>query len=58
MCVDKTPDSLADFTALAEESRQIGPDWAIVFAAALPGRPDEAPAAEELDELDEQELHP
>jgi hypothetical protein len=49
MCVDKTPESLADFTALAEESRQIGPDWAIVFAAALPGRAGQAPSDAETE---------
>jgi len=35
MCVDKSPADIVDFTALCEESRQAGPPWAIVFAAAL-----------------------
>ena len=39
MCVDKAPDEIADFAAVCEESRQAGPRWAIVFAAALSGEP-------------------
>lgn len=35
MCVDKAPEEIADFMALREESRAAGPDWAILFAAAL-----------------------
>lgn len=35
MCVDKTPEEIADFAALRAESRHAGPEWAIVFAAAL-----------------------
>lgn len=37
MCVDKAPADLASFEALVEESRRAGPDWAVLFAAALPG---------------------
>lgn len=37
MCVDKTPDELDNFSALMEESLQLGQDWRIVFAAALSG---------------------
>jgi len=37
MCVDKSVDEIASFAALVEESRQAGPPWAIVFAAALSG---------------------
>ncbi len=47
MCVDKTPDELSGFSALAEESRQFGQDWAIVFVAALDGRNGRAPSSEE-----------
>ena len=47
MCVDKTPDELSGFPALAEESRQFGQDWAIVFVAALDGRNGLAPSSEE-----------
>ena len=38
MCVDKTPDELTTFAALAEESRESGPEWTIVFAGALVGQ--------------------
>ena len=37
MCVDKAPDELTTFAALAEESRASGPEWAIVFVAGLAG---------------------
>ena len=49
MSVDKTPKSWARFAALVEESRQFGPDWAIVFVASLPGRDGRAPTSEEAD---------
>jgi hypothetical protein len=38
MCVDKTPDELTTFAALAEESRTSGPGWTMVFVAGLAGR--------------------
>jgi hypothetical protein len=38
MCLDKAPEELSTFGALLEESRQILPDWTIVFVAALSGR--------------------
>jgi hypothetical protein len=37
MCVDKDPGALADFAALVDEASSLGPDWALVFAAALSG---------------------
>jgi len=37
MCVDKTPDEIASFDALREESRQLGQAWDIVFVAAMSG---------------------
>ena len=37
MCVDKAPADLASFAALAEEASRAGPDWAVLFTAALPG---------------------
>ncbi len=37
MCVDKGLDELTGFAALAEQSKLVGPPWAIVFAAALSG---------------------
>lgn len=38
MCVDKAPEDLADFDALAAEARQAGPAWQLMFTAALAGR--------------------
>jgi hypothetical protein len=37
MCVDKDPDTVADFAALSEEATALGPEWALVFAAAVSG---------------------
>lgn len=37
MCVDKTPDELSSFAALADEARQFGPPWQVVFVAGLGG---------------------
>lgn len=37
MCVDKTPQELASFDALLEESRAFDQAWDIVFVAALSG---------------------
>lgn len=48
MCVDKTRRSCPSFSALVEEARQFtapGHDWAMVFAAALSGTLNQAPAA-------------
>ena len=50
MCVDKSPDEIASFDALAAESRRAGPPWAVVFAACLEGTagaPLDSRAAEE-----------
>lgn len=49
MSVDKDPDTLGRFADLVEESRQFGPDWAIVFVAGLSGRGGHAPSSEEAD---------
>ena len=46
MCVDKSADDIASFAALVDESRQAGPPWAIVFAAALSGTAGAAPDRE------------
>lgn len=49
MCVDKSVDEIPSFVALVDESRQAGPPWAIVFAAALSGTggaPPDSKAAE------------
>ena len=43
MCVDKAPDELSGFAALAAEAAQAGPPWAIVFTATLSGRGGVAP---------------
>ncbi|MBT9512093.1 MAG: ribonucleotide reductase subunit alpha [Acidovorax sp.] len=48
MCVDKTPQELASFSALVEEAQQFtapGHDWAMVFAAALSGTLNQAPTS-------------
>ena len=48
MCVDKTPQELASFSALVDEARQFtapGHDWAMVFAAALSGTLNQAPTS-------------
>lgn len=35
MCVDKTPEEVVSFAALADEARQFGQSWALVFVAGL-----------------------
>jgi hypothetical protein len=53
MSVDKSPGEMESFAALAEEARQFGPEWAIVFVASLPGRGGQPPSsAEALQSLD------
>ncbi len=47
LCVDKAPEEIGDFAALAEESRQTGIDWDILFVAALSGRGGHAPNSDE-----------
>ena len=37
LCVDKAPDELGSFEALAHEATQLHPAWTLVFAAALGG---------------------
>ena len=49
MCVDKDPDALADFAALVEEASTLGPEWALVFAAALSGRDGLPPTDRQID---------
>lgn len=36
MCADKTPAEVVSFASLAEEARQFGQPWALVFVAGLP----------------------
>ena len=49
MCVAKDPGALADFAALASEAAGLGPDWALVFAAALSGHGGEPPVDTQVD---------
>ncbi|WP_027863686.1 hypothetical protein [Massilia alkalitolerans] len=49
MCVDKSAAELASFAALAEESRQTGQPWDMVFVAALPGRDGQPPGGQDVD---------
>lgn len=50
MCVDKRPEELTSFAALAQESRQFGHTWGLVFAAALSGSMNRAPSSEDAEE--------
>lgn len=47
VCVDKRPEEIASFAALAQESRATGMDWQMLFVAALPGRGGHAPNSDE-----------
>jgi hypothetical protein len=49
MCVDKTPDEIASFAALAEEAKQFGQPWAMVFVAGLSGRNGRAPSEQDAE---------
>lgn len=49
MCVDKDPAALQDFAALKAEAAAMGPEWVLVFAAALSGQGQLAPAAAQVD---------
>lgn len=44
MCVDKDPHALTDFDALVHEAATMATDWALVFAAALPGQGKQPPS--------------
>lgn len=46
MCVDKTPEELRSFAELAQESRQFGQEWQMVFVAAMSGADGVAPTSE------------
>jgi len=50
MCTDKALGELGDFSDLVQESRQMGPDWKIVFVACLAGRAGVMPSSEEAQE--------
>ena len=45
LCVDKAPDELDTFDALAQEAVQFGQPWTLVFAAALGGTLSRAPTS-------------
>jgi hypothetical protein len=49
MSVDKNPDELDTFAALAAESRQFAPQWDIVFVASLSGSNGRAPTGADAD---------
>ena len=49
MCVDKSPDDITSFDALAQESSQFGHDWRMVFVAALSGTLNQAPTTEDAE---------
>ncbi|MNU97989.1 hypothetical protein D3C71_880880 [compost metagenome] len=47
LCVDKAPDEVASFAALAAESGNTGMDWDVLFVAAMDGRAGFAPSSDE-----------
>lgn len=49
MCVDWDPAELADFAALQAEAATFGHEWALVFAAALPGQIGKPPEAAQVE---------
>ncbi len=52
MCVDKTPQELVSFAALAEEAQQFGQTWALVFVAAMAdGQDAEAPLQRMVEDI-------
>lgn len=49
MTVDKAPDELAGFPALAAEADAQRADWLMVFVGALPGRGTEPPSGKDVE---------
>ncbi len=47
LCVDKAPQDIASFAALAAESANTGLAWDLVFVASLDGRAGVAPSSDE-----------
>lgn len=47
VCVDKSPEEVAAFSSLVEESRETGQPWDVVFVAAMSGRGGVAPSSDE-----------
>ena len=50
LCVDKLPEEVASFAALAAESGRAGQHWDIVFVGGLDGRARVAPNSDEADQ--------
>ncbi len=50
MCVDKAPDALTGFDALAAEARQYGPPWQVLFVAGLGGTAGQPPTDPQVDQ--------
>ncbi len=50
ICVDKSPDELTDFKALALEAEKLFIDWQMVFTGALPGGIGVPPGKAEIDD--------
>ncbi|TAM99541.1 MAG: ribonucleotide reductase subunit alpha [Rhodanobacteraceae bacterium] len=50
LCVDKLPEEVASFAALAAESGQTDQHWDIVFVGSLDGRGGVAPNSDEADQ--------
>jgi hypothetical protein len=49
MCVDRTPDQLTRFSMLVEESRLVGPEWALVYVPSLTGHGGRMPTRKEAE---------
>lgn len=52
MCVDKLPEEIESFDALVREAREYalpGPQWQLIFVAALMGTPEHEPGDAETD---------
>lgn len=47
MCVDKTPQEIGGFSALASEADQFGQPWVLIFVAGMSGQGDKAPTTEQ-----------
>jgi len=47
LCVDKAPEEIASFQALASEAARTGLGWDLVFVASLDGRAGVAPSSDE-----------
>src|SRR3989338_6106214 len=50
MCVDKLASEQCSFAALAEESRQTGKNWDIVFVACMDEKPGHVPGSDKTEQ--------